>query len=847
MAKVESKFLCDLSKPVQAQVLKGNVFSLDNLGSRISVLVYDNGSPATISGSVTANCILPDGSTVNVNGSLTTENGGSKAYVDIPQSCLLIPGILKIAIKVTASSVITTLAAIVANVYMTKTDNVITPSAQVITDWNAEISAAIASQDAAIAAQDDKIDDLKSAFNLVGIELSFDSETGKYIDVNGNVGTAVDSSVTDYIPVVEGYTYHLENLNLSGGRAFDAFDENKVKKATIVTGSNISEYDYTVPSGIAYIRATGWNTNPVKVFLDKSVKKIIEDLTENIEKTTEIREFVGENKFTTTIAENGKFVNVNGDDGIAADACTTEFIPIKYGQHIKLDKIYVSSARSVCVYKQDKTFHSKIISGSSVTSYEFDVPAGAWFVRATGAVNIAPTIKYENVLQDFKIQDIAHVATTGNDTTGDGTVGNPFATVNHALGTGASCVLLASGIYNEVIDLAMSDKHNISIANETANGIVTFIPASAVLTDTESSVSGYTKVHSASVSQTFNSNMVWIFQDGIADESTEISTAERHPLQRGYQYRCEDTVIIKCSASNLSDALTEIENYDGYKWFYNSGTLYFSRPSTVNSTNPICADTGNNVLFKDNRNHKRQYSLNISGIKTKYMGFNVDYLDSVVVADCKSLNSAYYGAFTFDLSVNSTFIRCEAARCARSTTGDGFNGHGVNTGEIFSKETTTTLIDCWSHDINDDGYSDHERCEMTIIGGLFEYCGKAGVTPSYGSHCTAYNVMSRKNYNGFFVVGNPESGEGGIGTQLLCFGCVAMNNTQTGSQMGNGFIAEQQNKMILSNCKAIGNRYGYNLTGNSVAEMYDCTAKDNTEAVKSGTGTFTIVNTELVS
>ena len=159
MAVVENRFVCDLSKPVQAQALKGNVFSLDNLGSRLSVLIYNNGQPSTISGSVTANCILPDGSTVNVNGGLTTENGGSKAYVDVPQSCLLIPGILKIAIKCTSSSVITTLAAIVANVYMTKTDNVITPSQQIIADWNAEISASLANQDA-------EISDIKSALNV---------------------------------------------------------------------------------------------------------------------------------------------------------------------------------------------------------------------------------------------------------------------------------------------------------------------------------------------------------------------------------------------------------------------------------------------------------------------------------------------------------------------------------------------------------------------------------------------------------------------------------------------------------------------------------------------------------
>lgn len=215
MAKVETRFVCDLSKPVQAQALKGNVFSLDNLGSRLSVLVYENGSPATISGSVTANCILPDGSTVNVNGTLTTENGGSKAYVDIPQSCLLIPGLLKIAIKVTSSSVITTLAAIVANVYMTKTDNVITPSQQVITDWNAEISAAIATQDAAIAAQDDKITDLKSALDSteisvdkMGIDYAGIFENGFFYAADGTPTNAVASKLRTKDPInIEDFLY----------------------------------------------------------------------------------------------------------------------------------------------------------------------------------------------------------------------------------------------------------------------------------------------------------------------------------------------------------------------------------------------------------------------------------------------------------------------------------------------------------------------------------------------------------------------------------------------------------------------------------------------------------------
>jgi hypothetical protein len=152
MAKIESYFNCDLKKAVQVQVLSGNVFSMDNNGNRICVRIFNDGKKATVTGSVSGRCILADGSTVNVSGGLTTANGQSVAYVDIPQGCLLIPGTLKITVQLTDSGVITTLAAILTTVYQTKTDNVITPSQQIINDWNAAISSALGAQDAQISA-----------------------------------------------------------------------------------------------------------------------------------------------------------------------------------------------------------------------------------------------------------------------------------------------------------------------------------------------------------------------------------------------------------------------------------------------------------------------------------------------------------------------------------------------------------------------------------------------------------------------------------------------------------------------------------------------------------------------
>ena len=137
MARIESWFECDLKKAVQVQAINGNVFSMDNQGNLVGIKVYDDGEQVTLSGSVTGYCILADGTTVSVAG--TREE--NKAYILMPQSALAVPGTIKIIIKLTDSSVITTLGALIGTVYRSRTDALITPSSQVITDWAAQISA----------------------------------------------------------------------------------------------------------------------------------------------------------------------------------------------------------------------------------------------------------------------------------------------------------------------------------------------------------------------------------------------------------------------------------------------------------------------------------------------------------------------------------------------------------------------------------------------------------------------------------------------------------------------------------------------------------------------------------
>lgn len=123
MATITTDLICNLNQPVPATFLHGNLFSQDNAGNTINVHVMDNGEPATIGGTVSANVIRADGNTVAVSGAIE----GNKAYVILPQACYAVPGRVEIIIKLTQSTTITTIAAIVANVYRSTTDTVVDP------------------------------------------------------------------------------------------------------------------------------------------------------------------------------------------------------------------------------------------------------------------------------------------------------------------------------------------------------------------------------------------------------------------------------------------------------------------------------------------------------------------------------------------------------------------------------------------------------------------------------------------------------------------------------------------------------------------------------------------------
>lgn len=168
MATITTDLICNLNQPVNVTYLHGNLFSQDNAGNTINVFVMDNGEPAAIGGTVSANVIRADGATVAVTGSLS----GNQCSVVLPQACYAVPGVLTIIIKLTSGETVTTVGAVVANVYRSSTDTAVDPG-EIIPD----ISALIAAIDAAVASipadYSELVEGVNVATGLKALSLTF--------------------------------------------------------------------------------------------------------------------------------------------------------------------------------------------------------------------------------------------------------------------------------------------------------------------------------------------------------------------------------------------------------------------------------------------------------------------------------------------------------------------------------------------------------------------------------------------------------------------------------------------------------------------------------------------------
>lgn len=417
-------------------------------------------------------------------------------------------------------------------------------------------------------------------------------------------------------------------------------------------------------------------------------------------------------------------------------------------------------------------------------------------------------------------------AVNGNDTN-PGTSGSAaLATFAAAFAkTGVDTTIILVGDTTEPLNIkSKSNQRSVRLIGK--RGLVNRIICGTKI-DTGTLVEGTTNVYQTPLPSFSEAAQFQLFQHEVFDENTLIPNDERHPLQRGKTYRCDSTKITRVTS------LEAVKTSDGYTFYYDTDAqmLYVKiKEGTTLAANPVYIPGGSGIAGNDG-----SVAFEMVNIEVWYGSVSLRLCHGGRAIDCAAKYALGGGAWSWDAAIGLELIRCEATRAfSGSGTGDGFNAHSSTTDPALAKHTVATMINCWSHDNNDDGYSDHERCETTIIGGLFEYNVKAGLTPAYGCQDTIYNAYCRRQPgSGIALVGSATAAEGGKGSQIFVIGCICENNQKNFYVSGDASgIDENFGKFV--NCVSLnGTQYGYLCGRNARIELNNCTDSGSPTA-KSG-------------
>ena len=427
-------------------------------------------------------------------------------------------------------------------------------------------------------------------------------------------------------------------------------------------------------------------------------------------------------------------------------------------------------------------------------------------------------------------------AVNGNDTNPGTTESAALATFAAAFSkTGVDTTIILIGDTTERLNIKTKPNQR-SVRLIGKRGLVNRIICGTRI-DTGTLVEGTTNVYKTPLPSFSEAPQFQLFQHEVFDENTLIPNDERHPLQRGKTYRCDSTKITRVTS------LEAVKTSDGYTFYYDTDAqmLYVKiKEGTTLAANPVYIPGGSGIADNDG-----SVAFEMVNIEVWYGSVLLRLCHGGRAIDCAAKYAFGGGAWSWDGAIGLELIRCEATRAfSGSGTGDGFNAHSTTTDPASAKHTVATMIDCWSHDNNDDGYSAHERCETTIIGGLFEYNVKAGLTPAFGCHNTIYNAYCRRqSVNGIALVGSASAAEGGKGSQIFVVGCICENNKNNFYVSGDASgIDENFGKFV--NCVSLnGTQYGYLCGKNSRIELNNCT--DSGSPTAKG-GNIVVKNAALV-
>lgn len=506
-----------------------------------------------------------------------------------------------------------------------------------------------------------------------------------------------------------------------------------------------------------------------------------------------------------------------------------------------------------CLFKKDGVI-VRAISNDSMKSngiYEYkDCDADELRVSFNGQVITKCTVNaitagvsqaVDNLSSDIEnLNELTNSAVwvdcnNGNDSN-SGEESLPLRTLTAALKK-SNNIILRGGIYDgETIDFDSDIKYkSLSIRGVPKERVVFNFGNVLVADGSEVLVEETTKVYKIDCPKNpfqDGHTSCRIYQDYIPDSSTVIDEADRLPQQKGLTHRCDSTII---QQKESVQAIEQLE--DGYGCFWENGILYFSRPMQSSAENPIVAPIYDESFIKSTRFFKHITELYMSNVEVRYASVKIAKFFNARLSDV-SVKYVYNnnGCFYIYDNVGTILERCEAC-CATNgmSNGDGFN---VDTGDAdsgvpqenipnykFAPHLTLTMRGCWSHDNNDDGYSDHDYSRVNVYDTLAEHCGKGGFTPAYGAQDSYHGCISRYNRGaGFLITGEPTVDI--AGTVVYANGCVAYGNN-------NGFMSNsEKGHFKCINCSTFENsNSGFDAQKGLIVAV-GCTSADST--VKEG-------------
>lgn len=529
--------------------------------------------------------------------------------------------------------------------------------------------------------------------------------------------------------------------------------------------------------------------------------------------------------------EIGDVIGYGADNVVVSSATTAAMYCIFYNDSAEISRLALQlSAGGFCTHSGTIPENTtRILIRFQISGVGAAISVGDNYLTK-GEINKLSEWERQSIKHGTTVNTTAAVvyvdAVNGNDTNPGTTESAALATFAAAFSkTGVDTTIILIGDTTERLNIkTKSNQRSVRLIGK--RGLVNRIICGTKI-DSGTLVAGTTNVYQTPLSSFSTANHFQLFQHEVFDESTLIPDNERHPLQRGKTYRCDSTKITRVTS------LDAVKTSEGYTFFYDTDAqmLYVKiKEGTTLAANPVYIPGGSGISGNDG-----SVAFEMVNIECWYGSISLRFCHGGRAIDCAAKYAFGGGAWSWEAAIGVELIRCEAARAfSGSSTGDGFNAHSTTTGPALAKHTVATMIDCWSHDNNDDGYSDHERCETTIIGGLFEYNVKAGLAPAFGCHDTIYNTYCRKQVNnGIALVGSATAAEGGRGSQIFMIGCICENNTNNYYVSGDKSGADENFGKFVNCISLNGSKYGYLCGTNARIELNNCTDSGSPTA-KSG-------------